>query len=233
MEKHKRDRLYRERVNLLFKRLTIAWEARRSLLRGFDPNIIPGKYHFAHLPEVRAIIDVPEDVNITSASFEILQTYIAGIIDRWLLGAKKSLGAIMKDKLRLTDTSDVMACDLAASYALFCRHCNTRLPWPFVVTHCCEAVRCQVVEDDDDLYRVAVRMYGSPGTDNYNHIILKKRKVESIIRACGQDPSHVTAEEMDRLDIRLTCKQCNPVGTIEIMTWKAAVSISLFLLATD
>ena len=219
-------RIREERVHVLDARLKILWTVRRNLAREFsDIKMFPRQRDFALLPDVRAIIDVPNDHEITEESFHPLRDTIRDSIAQWIAEKKTFVETLIRKSVNLDPESDISPWDLAMSLGLRCSSCYCLVSFPGFLVH-----KCKYIERDDskrkDMYEEILdelNVGESAIPPSFEHIIVDTKFMGDIIRLCEQDPERVTIAEMDKLPTRLTCICCIGADYIRVMTWRAAV----------
>lgn len=225
LETHKADLRHTARIQLLSTRFTSLWTARRRLSNDVDGDIIPPPRQFAFLPEIRAIIDAPDDVLVDESSFEVLRPSISSIVHRWISNKR----TLLEKKINSQCAANPLNLDLVFDVGLYCTVCTgtKSLSYPSVLFHACPE---RGTHDGVDAYETAFFRSSYKDLEEYRHrydfksLCVKAERLRSIVLACGQDPSRVTPSQMDALDTRLTCANCHDKGHLIVMNWRAAVS---------
>ena len=226
MESFKAARIRVGRVPILKARLKTLWTVRRNIAREFsDIKFFPRQRDFALLPDVRAIIDVPNDHEITEESFNPLRDTLRDSIAQWIAEKKTFVETLIRQSVNLDPKSDISPWDLAMSLGLRCLKCYHSLSFPGFLVH-----KCQYIRRDDskrkDMYEGIVDQLNVAEAaipPNFQHVTVDTEFMGDIIRLCGQDPEKVTMAEMDKLPTRFTCVDCNKGNTVQVMTWRTAV----------
>lgn len=189
----------------------------------------------ASFPEVRAVIDVLSDTELTWGSLHRqLGPQIPGFITSWRTQMETQLSGYVS--LRVLVPKDVLPLDLAI--AVFkCTACRKCLWFPDVLDHDCpcptlagQPLRTINPTSEETYAHVAQAALGYPrSSDCYSFQDCSK----SVIRMLGKDPERTTSADMDELDAKLICWGLG-CKTQQVMTWRTAVSvIYLFLFHTS
>lgn len=229
MEEHRTKRLYKARVEVLVTRIKMLWEARRQLSQYIRRDEVPSLRDFALFPEVRAIVEAPNDAEVTPASFDVLRTSISDIVDRWYSEKKTFFEELVRKSIGPECSTDISPLDLAMSLGLLCEHARMTTSFPRVIYRCCGRFPSVYMKRGKNEFETALNLDReiSEGPLDYDHITVDTNTVGNVIKACGQDPHRVTVAEMDNLNTRLTCVTCDEEGVLGVMTWRAAVRSSV------
>ncbi|OCH92774.1 hypothetical protein OBBRIDRAFT_750811 [Obba rivulosa] len=221
-------RLTKDRQNLLTKRYHIFWCWIRGQCpdcAGDDGGMLPVDY--AAMPEVRAIIDVPGDVEVTVDSFLPLLPLLPELRERWFEPWKTAL----EDKLKAY--LDVESCnnplDLAAAYFDHGWAQRDYSRFPGVLSSC--NIRTYVWEEDVYIQAIAREPGGTVKFPTRSteklELIKPARDIIGLIRLIGGDPLATTYNEIRKLQVLVRCtKQACEIldGTrCQNMTWDEAV----------
>lgn len=192
----------------------------------------------AMFPEIRAIVELPNEAQVTFKSvFDDLPSMVA----RWHAKLKTQLGEELKCSFRklsldghaawsegeLEDGEASTLVDLAVS--LFrCRKCHRDLIYPSLISHYCE--RRAAGSSDVYLHTVLVVAGCCPWSpeniDCYTtaYAVTLLRAITNLI---GLDWKTVTCKEMDECEERFicTCSLCaDSVASPPVMTWRHVVN---------
>lgn len=178
----------------------------------------------ASLPEVREVIDVSAEVELTLGDLHHqLRPRIPKLVAHWRIQIEAYLVEAVSVQVRLP--KDISLLDLAI--AVFkCTACSKYQRYPDLLDHDCQPQTLPQIlgsdsdPDPDSVYNREVRMVlGLPRLD-----ILHDLQPCSIpvIEMMGKDPNRTTATDMDELGVSLICwaEQCRC-----LVTWRDAVSI--------
>lgn len=205
-------------------------------LKQYPRSPLPQAIDLMHHDEVHNAVNKIEDAGTLQKIIALLPAWVA----EWRSEcAKQLVRRFAYEKHANPNTTDSEFLNLAST-VFVCSCCNSAdLHYPEVLSHACLYERLE----DEDLERY------THGCDERAHIaklvarhekwscynltmILARTWAVRIIVACGKDPTCTTSGEMDALDVRLICKNCTVVedcnvDSRKIMTWRAAVRISL------
>ncbi|KAK7692976.1 hypothetical protein QCA50_004617 [Cerrena zonata] len=204
----------KERFHIL--RQAVELMSRRS------SNVFPHAEYLANLPEVRRILDFPQDGEapdpITVDSFEAITPYLPRIINEWYQVATTAINRHLCGAIEgrfVKDTSN-----LAITQILYCKHCKTSLLNPI---HTMTTHKCQYAEFHDHLY---VKYEDILGLKDWAVIralgfIPLQGITENILAVCGRDKYSTTVDEMDALDPKLICDM-EPCSIETVLNWREA-----------
>lgn len=192
-------------------------------------EIFPPPMSFARFPEVKEIIDVPAEVEVTLSSFDVLRPIIRNLVTRWRVEGRANLAAAVRDVLDLPD--DVDPLDLAVGCFYRCTRCHYAQSIEGILTHHCDLDRAK---------RWPLPVYSNTASytlkrPEYTEVYSIGRTIRKLLEVCGKDWKICTAEEMDTSEVRFYCTTLpditSPGATIrECMNWRAAVSYFLFMI---
>ena len=259
METMKAFRLERERIELLKQRRLSASRALSKFKRKCpfilaNPNdIMPASPEFWAWYPVKAILNNPNEVEVTSMSFEdVLQD-----IPEWIIAWRKARIDELTDKIRIYDLPYVgarysnqlsrmklAACVFTCGQAM-CpseRHSwgwqeHGYLYYPEYLHHRCNRIRWKQSRKPDDeeaalslgkgYHKEFVRKMWTSGKLEFDE--KASSVVRKIMETCGWNWKTMTVEELDRLDPRLVClkcswgHRCDGERRVTVRNWRAAV----------
>lgn len=221
-----RERLIaEERRTILVDRLKLITPLVHNLKRQQDDKLFPLPSEFARMPEVRAILEAPNDVTISEQHLlDALNPRLPALLAKWKNAHLERIAACIhkSDPANLPGDPHQLF-SLAIGAFLACGVCRLVKEYPdYLHEACCH----QLTEEDnpDDNYFATLRVTLRVSS---NLAMEMPRTVRSVISAFGQDPNQVTTSIMDALESTISCKWCKRKGIRPIMDWRAAVS-SLF-----
>ncbi|KAJ3556130.1 hypothetical protein NM688_g2194 [Phlebia brevispora] len=242
LEKARADLLKRERVSLEVERMWLFMEVYAMWREMQGPDaILPQAVDIARHDELRDIILAPQETVVMPETFEPLQPLFRKWAEEWRESCRTSLAKTYPtDEKSDESPPDTHVLDLAAT-AWTCKCCSLHrerhpvLQYPEVLEHGCLNRRMHQFEigmfAHRDEWEYAVRAVTGYRKWTIEPLIMEDAHTcaVEVIRACGMDPATVTREEMDKLDVRLTCKGCwkgyspDPVEIKKIFSWRAAL----------
>ncbi len=192
-----------------------------SFRRDLGADLIPRSLKFCLLPEIQEIIDVPDDVEISVRSFDVLRPTLVHLVARWKERQLSRLAIAVREQVDLPNGVD--PAKLAVGQYYSCGRCRAAhslqdaLAYP---SHLTESTPTQKTPYDE-----AEGMDGC--TAPFRSLAVETRK---ILEVCEMDYTRCTTEEMDALEVRFYCRKCSsiPIKDAEIwpvMTWRVAVSL--------
>lgn len=246
MTKTRALRLILERKLLLGKRLILFNSVYADWRRDQPLDVVlPQAIEFATKDEVRNIISVPEADVITKQSFYALRDMFPQWIDEWHRNCDSTLCAEYSYPPGMEHVPDDVDLNLATTVWL-CPRCPFPTPktmsilhYPEVLEHQCMHQQAECHEDDfvfpQDEAEVASRLVNehSPWTCAFVKPQEAPLWASEVVKACGMDPLTATREQMDALDVRLSCNACildslvpSTIDTLKVYNWRAAVSLT-------
>lgn len=222
VENFKAKRLERERETLALARRVPAMEFLRSYKNTLLPmtDILPDPADFWAFPEVQAIRYLPLDVGVTSASFDHLIPLMPDIISRWRteIHDKFASKRLPVDAIARKLASTVYRCAGCVKDRL---RPIEPLFYPLVLGHRCNTSKsgyttgALFLTDMDFVPRFGegamlseTQRERTPHTLRFEYDETLSRLAKEVIVVCGQDPTIITAEDMDKLDARVGCLSC-------------------------
>ncbi|CAL1707898.1 unnamed protein product [Somion occarium] len=232
MEEIRARRLYATRVAKIKRRIAKLEESIVPWRRYVGP-ISPPTQEFLVEPQVASLIDAPirrsrkpgEDID-----FSMLEHIFYDFTNLWRDRKRSEPSELVASQISLP--TDVDPFSLAVSQYF---HCTEPGPpgyrsfiatYPnFLVHRSSHEMSAPPAPGLDDTYvEIVSRLHGDVPTSVEKMNSLAST-VRAVIEACNQDPTRVTVEEMDALDIRLRCTGvgCPEEGVCAVYTWRAAV----------
>ncbi len=219
MEESKTERLARLKRACLPKRFVLLKQAVLTMHNAGETFPFPLDFALG-MPEVRQIIDVPHDVEVTVKDFIDLAPLVPEYVAKWEREGAAHLSNLVRKDVPLSYDVDVLS--LAVAVAFKCS-CIAVRAYPEALAHKCRDSFYYPRVEGDQYTTVAVTTL-QEFTPSWTRMGTATKSIKKVIEACGEDPSRVTACQMDKLDARLTCRTCSTAGVESIMTWRAAVS---------
>ncbi|CAL1693998.1 unnamed protein product [Somion occarium] len=224
MEEQRDKRLSAERCDILKTRFKLFKETCSSWKLG---ALAPPVLFLEHTPEVRAVIDVPNAILLNENDFEDIRNLMPDLIQRWVQTRKALLSDQLKKVHSLSENLELGDLAITASYV--CKHfaCYSRLlSYTEALNHRCSAYKSSSNQTNADDYEEVLSEFVSleelrslPHYLDVPHILAQR-----VIEACGQDHLRVTASQMDKLPVRLSCPyECAGPDVRAIMSWRAAI----------
>ncbi|KZT11467.1 uncharacterized protein LAESUDRAFT_692353 [Laetiporus sulphureus 93-53] len=228
MEDIKEQRLKEERREVFLRRMSrisslVADDymtPRRTAASEFNPTVVD----LVLMPQMRAIIDVPGDTIVDNEeTLNMIHQLLPSLIDEWQSDVKATLHNLMKQDF--PDDGYGNPLDLAIAY-FNCAHCGKIYPYPQVIAHrCLRPAWAPYNEDPTGLYERAAFQTGrcrafKSSRLGFSTVLPIARK---IVELCGKNPSRTTMDEMDEMDIMLSCTNLSRPETRLVMSWRAAV----------
>ncbi|KAJ3476780.1 hypothetical protein NLI96_g10925 [Meripilus lineatus] len=224
MEKARRDKIQKIRMDVMRKRFHHLQEAVVSFRKGAPTKFFPNLRDFATCPEVRAIVDVDFDIDIDQESFEPLRPLVWDIVARWKEKQTASLVECIRSQHQFDEDCDITS--LATCLGLACRRCSTRfLSYPSILWHSCSINRGWTFQGDYEDYMTCVTR--SSAWDASRFKLEEPEIINSITTACGMDFRTVSLEEMDKQDPILIGWMKSEPGIKVVASWRAAVALAL------
>ncbi|OCH91548.1 hypothetical protein OBBRIDRAFT_792139 [Obba rivulosa] len=193
----------------------------------------PKAIDLAMMPEFRALIDAPDDVQITTQSFEPLREQMDTFVERWHADIKHRLveWMLMGRPENRPFPADVDPVALAS--AVFpCGRCpdediDHRVHrYPGIIAHPCFRIR--TAPADTAYERNIGDIAGiNPLQLKPNGLHVDHQKIHEILESCGKDPDRVTIQEMDDLDVHVFqwCRGQLVKKNSRIVHWRLAIEM--------
>ncbi len=193
-----------------------------SFRREYGNGQFPRDRDFAALPEFQAIIDVPDEVQVTPGSFAHLRPLVPGFVINWHQQRLRRLEESLREHMDIPHGTPLIG--LAVNQYHRCSFCDLLLDIPSMFVHNCR--RFFYWEDSSAYNEAADKVTRSWLEVPYEQ---ESEMLKGILAACGQDYLSCTVEDMDNLDVRLTCRTCRDNTSMgeaapwSIMNWRSAV----------
>lgn len=218
----------------------------------------PALANFAIMSEVRAIVELPNEIEVTSETFQPVVDILPVLISRWHADVKTQMGQILKASytkafMELATSSSVTVAplvldispdsalmDLATFYGAFsCSSCEGVLSCQEALVHECMG-RFLYVEPD--LYMRAVISATQCLPWSLDNLVTGKIsctvsaatiiEVCMMTQLCGLDWRSVTCRDMDQRKERFACicQECAKDDSTRVMNWRCIVSVCLCML---
>lgn len=223
MEGIREGHLEKEHLGVLKERLKLLAEWLKQT-RPSDETQPPAFDIALGVPEVRAAIDIPIDVDVTLTDLARCGDAVAAYAAWWLADQRADFASIVERST--AGATDPHADLLSLAIARFeCTRCGARVRFPQVLAHRCVGPP-GVLPSPMDLYTRAVAgVFSVPCRPIRSNFVLSDApEAEYVIRLCGQDPQRATLQMMKESTVRLACKRCDPPDGVGVMTWISAVS---------
>jgi hypothetical protein len=229
LEQIKEDRLRRERLQMLRRRMGAFKQALHALPR--TPDVItPNHADLSALEPFHSIIfDFPPEVVVTKDTF-------TGALDQWPDAAAEWRNSSVQQLFQLLHKPfDVSALSLATAF-FRCRWCTEPITYPRILKHACLTTNHSKLDDEEDEF-LHTNIWTTPWNHGGEQVSFDEEAstfARQIIKSCGQDPLTITMSDMDILDCRVECVRCahRSRGRL-IMGWKQAVCVSKVFTGND
>ncbi|KDQ59041.1 hypothetical protein JAAARDRAFT_206027 [Jaapia argillacea MUCL 33604] len=208
MQNFKKKRLEREHFYVFEQR----WRIVEKILLEFaltrpPTDILPRIDDLLVLPEVKEIVERPDEDMVARDDFAELALRLPEISQTWLQANKVAVLSLMPNKGGDEDTAvgeDTLT--LATTY-FCCGQCRTPISYPRILGHgcCCKDSSWTLRE----------------GT---TFDITASNIASHLVSLCGSSPLTMTASEMDTMDPRLSCGACESKRGRKVMDWRSAVN---------
>ena len=248
MEKMKADRLERERQELIIRRKLPAINVLRDYKISRLPwsELMPGPLDFFNLPEIKAVLELPNEVDVQESSFSDIIHLLPKLLADWAQGIKAGMTA-KKDlattvfrctdccpSWRMPDMGESNSSSSSEDDILISSLYSEPLFYPKVIGHHC------LTSTDDNPWNIT-----DPSIAFNSGVWGRRQWIDSslavdesgemrmadIIKTCGLDPTVTTVRDMDELDPWLGCSVCAkwgdiavPNAEVKVFGWRAAVS---------
>lgn len=220
MESIKRDRLRSYHQQVMLGRLRILDLAtlsyrRHPELRG---KLFPHTRVIASFPEIRQIIDKPDDISVTIDDFLALTQTVHKSVADWRDKRISFFADCVRRQFDIPENIDPL--QLAIGQFFQCNRCQRALALPYALGHYCYRTLKDHLDDydlfADSAYCANLTLAVEARVDAIN----------SLLEACNRDTRTTTVQDMDDLDLRFTCRLCNDFLVLfkELMDWHEAVS---------
>ncbi|KAJ3489820.1 hypothetical protein NLI96_g1862 [Meripilus lineatus] len=218
MESIKRDRLRSYHQQVMLGRLRILDLAtlsyrRHPELRG---KLFPHTRVIASFPEIRQIIDKPDDISVTIDDFLALTQTVHKSVADWRDKRISFFADCVRRQFDIPENIDPL--QLAIGQFFQCNRCQRALALPYALGHYCYRTLKDHLDDydlfADSAYCANLTLAVEARVDAIN----------SLLEACNRDTRTTTVQDMDDLDLRFTCRLCNDFLVLfkELMDWHEA-----------
>lgn len=242
-DEEERTRIIASRVKVLKDALTYFYKPPTSPPRGpHDPMV----GDIAMLPEVRAIIELPDEAEVLPDAFASVIENLPALTARWYFECKLELGARLRHPYKmlsggpkdsetavwtdaeLDNLGAAELVDLAGSY-FECITCKAEKTFPHILSHHCGSEMQRTMFTMDDLYLRGIgsafvelpwstaRIFGKVAN------ISKLHRVASLLEL---DLKTATSKDLDDRNqwFVCTCTLCEEQPMVEVMRWRHVVS---------
>lgn len=257
-ENYRVARIREERGPVLcarFRSLFYVLCPRYKSLRSCLPRLPEGSNlpDIAVFPEVRDIVDLPSEAEVTEKSFEPLVDMLPSLIARLQVNAKTQLERVLQRehsiydiasqdtsaidgavKIEITGSDDEASLvDLAIS-VVRCPRCNEHLNFPALISHACNAMCEPPRPPRNDIY--LWELYRLTGRPPWSVDLIfcdvqgeAGKQVRTLVDMCGLDWRTATWREMDQQGkiFVFVKEEFRPVKYKNRMNWRVVVSCSL------
>lgn len=193
----------------------------RSFRRDLGVETIPHSLKFNLLPEIREIIDVPDDVGISIESFDISRPTISCLVACWKERQLARLAIAVREQVDLQN--DVDPTKLAVGQYYSCGRCRAAHALQDALAYPSSAIERTPAQKTP--YDEAAGIDGS--LSPFMSLAVETRK---LLEACEMDYTRCTTEAMDALEVRFYCRVCSSIFVKDaeiwpVMDWRVAVSV--------
>lgn len=202
--------------------------------------ILPRAVDFAWYDDIEALIMASDDVVVDDAALAPIVALFPRWVKDWQDIVRDTLQASVMDMSTFTKhigtlPKGVDPLTLAAT-VFRCNRCSRfRAPrplrFPQSTVHCCAWQRIEAYMprcEDGDNHVLEIAQQSSLCKEWIPDMVRLDTmftRAVTIVKACGQDPACTTADDMDALDVRLSCDRCE--SSVEVgrkaINWRAAV----------
>ena len=223
MTSAKAARLLQIRRGILRDRLKELRQVVHKWRQTFE-GLFPHVRDFATFPEVRAIIELPNESVVNAGSYDVLLPTIPGLVDKWRKNADDRLLDRLKSLISCAEGVDPRS--LATTLLFTCNRCSAWRTYPEVLTHCCQYYTFYENEEAE-VYNTTANSVMSAKPWDASSYSINTKIVNTVLSLCDKDPSRTTQADMDALDERFVCDSCDGSGIETVMTWRAVVCPSI------
>lgn len=227
MERMKASRLAREYREVLFRRFNLFQMA----LNRWDFGImVPSWRYIASSTQVRSILNAPINIGLDQNNLHQLRCFVPDVIKQWLVHRNQMLSNCVK--LSMASPEGLNPLDLAITSFYYCdgwkhRDRPSLLSFCDACYHKCGSIHMPSSAAEDDHYVDVLYEYSwldDNSFDDADALEIPLLVIQSVIQACGQDPSTVGTVQMDQLSVRLGCPfGCTGHYVRLVMNWRAAI----------
>lgn len=236
----KAERIRSERRRVLCKRLATlksvisaarAAPPKRTAADEYKPRFPD----LAVMPEVRALVEQPNDAVVDRRSFEALLPNFPAWEQRWRDERTEELRQLVLENSDIETREGVDPLGLARTM-FRCKRCGRSCHYPAVLTHECrmyppQSLATTVTDENGNrapyLYCVLITYPTLPLQSEDLEVSPHTTDIDKIIALCGKDPSTATHQEVDEADPRVVYDGNSALGPT-VMTWRRAVGCSWY-----
>lgn len=229
MDRYKTNRLGRQYFQMLQGRYLQMKAFYFKLCRDMYMHwAFPSARDLAALPAFKAILDAPEDVKVTTESFEALRGNITEYIAEFKLKQETAISQWIENKTGLKLGSKVNIFELAITSQARCR-CRRSYLVDSHFSHTCTDwtydKKDEIDWKDENARDIALNNIAGACPWELQDPELPWEVLEYLIKCAGGNPATTTAAEMDQKPIRWICNgECKSESARIIMDWRAVVS---------
>ncbi|TFK56746.1 hypothetical protein OE88DRAFT_1803408 [Heliocybe sulcata] len=225
--KFKAERLRRERVEVLCKRLNILKRLVRDEVLALPPlTPLPDVADLLEIPAFKKIIFRPSEQDVNHASFDLQMLRFQHHVTTWKDQVRETLRALLPDPVIPGETpeqSDKLF-NLATSF-LRCPWCVRPVPFPQIVMHKC--MRQYVRFTNDDLEEKCFQHLRMEPWLRWGEKLVfdtvASKAAEAIVLATGEDVKTTSHSDMVNLEGFYVCPHCSDDETYVAMSWRRAI----------
>ncbi|KAL4244937.1 hypothetical protein ABKN59_009975 [Abortiporus biennis] len=189
----------------------------------------PAPLDFLSIPQIRSLIDVPPEANLTSDELlDSINLVLPEILSRWQESVTTHLARLVVEKATCMIPGGVDPLSLAIGQIFLCDLCGEIRIYPNIQSHCCwDEDNAPQREDLMDRYgKVLHSVFSrSPGRLHLKKIISVADVVGEVVRATGHAANQATLEDMEQVKKLLICITCEnrKHGIRPTMDWKTMI----------
>jgi hypothetical protein len=232
MEICKADRLARDRKALLANRAEVVAVLVGKYAAANQSEIVPGPidvcFHMEGLHDM--ILESDSSVEVNESSFAECLTRLPDFCCEWRRSKDEILAELVPSSAFPSapePSCDFSQLQLATTY-FYCSQCKAPIHYPRILAHSCmtsarhkDILKNEQLHGLDSLHRV-------PWNFTNNMVAFHLDAFNSACRVldtCDKDPAVTTAAELDELDARFECVNCQTFGPCRrsAMSWISAV----------
>lgn len=181
---------------------------------------------YAIMPEIRAILDTPSDIDVTLDSFSPLTSLLPDLTQRWYEEIKATLSESLKSSLNLSN------CDAPLSLAVatfdgYAERRYLRIPEVLTLPELRPAGGTQDLFIQTLAWSVVAKATQYPLRVDRLYILKPALDIIRLVKLFGGDPSSTTYDEIvqSRVRVRCTHDRCQKYDAAsQHMSWETAVS---------
>ncbi|KZT30909.1 hypothetical protein NEOLEDRAFT_45258 [Neolentinus lepideus HHB14362 ss-1] len=202
--KFRADRLRRERIDVLCKRLDILKELHREEVISHPPlTPLPDAGDLFEILEFKEIIFRPSEVEVNHASFDLPMLRFEYHAAQWMKTVHKTLRALLPDPVAPDETTERSDHLLSLATTFFrCAWCARPIPYPQIIVHKCMHQCIRFTSDDFEaqcLQHLRTEPWLRWG-EKLEFDTVASRTAELLVRACGKDVKSTSYCDMEHLE---------------------------------